>query len=1070
MTAYPPYDGVQASVNAWEQRTPQAGGRGLDPRIYMHSKDRSSTLPRSISAANLDKLDYCREVMMRDLVTKPPLGGTSFFASTSNFTLALPSLDNNPRAFKKFVYDSLTDQAMQKHLEQGHVLNWCDSVSEVVPLNTLRDGNCLLHAASLAMWGFQDRTVTLRRALSTALTFLNNTLYDRWKYNRESENQRMGLELESGQWDAEWQAMVRQASSDVQIGKNFESLDDFHIFILANVLRRPIILYAASKIHSMQSGGTLQEINFQGVYLPLLWEPATCKKNPLPLAYDGGHFCALVVTESAKRYHDGQYLFSLLDYYGKQLTIKFTLPVEDDTSLVMDYLKPVQIEHGGSPYVTTPQIVCARLDVATPPNYLKSLVANFVDACWQVFSATNKPENGRGGESVRLKGEGPTETGGGGERMKCINNCGRYGDDQHSFMCMECHQKARERELESRADHSPPLVPRDRPNSREHPNGNRRGESSQYHVAHKDPPTSSKGGGTSLGTVKCPQCAEPGFPQLLGMCERCYGNNIGNQGEAIYERLPSEGGAQGGPNEPPAVPLPRNAKETSLCRKPGCKYYGSVEKRFYCSRCFESDMENILKEADEGPPIRPETPNASPTRTKSGQQFPTHNTFSPTRSKSGQQPLTPDTFSPARSKSGKQPQPSASGNEPPKCSRCQEFYADEAYVGLCNDCFMKSTLSGGSAPHSPQSSERKQSKGAGMQPSGCQDGTDRFYNPTAPKRIYDQVYEPPQGAGRSTRVPSNPTAPVTDLESKMADMNMSSRCFMCNGGQMGDSAQFTVCRDHAKDMFRLMQSKKEEVGREGEVQHKPSYKPQAAAFQVQPYEVPQRTGSGVRATPHEAAPPYGNEPRRKSASFGRNDFDNPHYQSVNPQRSGSVSEQDRAHRGADPTPPLGYETERRGREAEWGYPSQQSPGYGNGQQYGNEQGWPPSSGVYEQPRDPGGRYGNELNYPPQQGHGSDQQGRRQTNDLAANEQGHARREAEWYGQQRQGPPRPQAEGRGAEGVSSATEAKPKVKSLCARTGCSFKGYEPLAWLCPDCYIEEYKKYPDFYSPDEFPLV
>ena len=35
---------------------------------------------------------------------------------------------------------------------------------------TTGDGNCLLHAASLAMWGFHDRLLTLRKALHTLLS------------------------------------------------------------------------------------------------------------------------------------------------------------------------------------------------------------------------------------------------------------------------------------------------------------------------------------------------------------------------------------------------------------------------------------------------------------------------------------------------------------------------------------------------------------------------------------------------------------------------------------------------------------------------------------------------------------------------------------------------------------------------------------------------------------------------------------------------------------------------------------------------------------------------------------
>lgn len=1108
---------------------PPQGGRGFDPT----AEDR---LPRTISTANLKaSVDQCKNLMMRDLVTKPPRGGVTFLTATPQYTLTLPALTKNPD-FKKFVYDLLTDRPMQKHLvEDGKVLNWCNTVSEVVPLNTLRNGNCLLHAASLGMWGFQDRDVSLRGALSTALhDDTENTLYQRWKYNREIENRKVGLELERHQWNEEWEAMMRQASSRVQMGRNYESLDDFHIFVLANVLRRPIILYAASKIHSMQSGGTLQEINFQGVYLPLLWDPATCKKNPLPLAYDGGHFCALAIPESARRYQDGQFLLPLVDYYGKQLTIKFVLSVEDSTSLVMDYLKPIQVSHGGSPYITTTHIVCAMLEVANRPQYLNALVSTFMDACWSAYNASRKVGGGRSGSGPQKAVMTENSSG---EKMKCINNCGRYGDADHAFMCVECHHKATEQELQ--ADRSPPHR-----NSQEQPR--------------KDFPLPVQGGGAASGTVKCPQCAEPGMPQLLGMCKRCYGNsNTGggsSKNEGIYERLPSESAAQGSlggsiGGEPPAVPLPRNSKDTSLCRKPGCKFFGSYENRFYCSQCFSKDMENILKEVDDGPPIRPDTPR-SPSRAESGYQ---------PRDEYHRPPSSPPLQTAA-----------SGGGDPPKCFQCKDFYANEEYGGMCNGCFMKSTMSGWPIPRN-QSDARHNRQ---------QDGTGRFYNSTAPKPYNPNYGEPAdlQGPNRGLgRAPINPTAPVTTLESEMADMAMKDRCFMCTGGQLGTSSLFTVCREHARSLFELMQKQggKEEIKRQSEIQHNPAYgKQYDDQAWNRPYDPPPSKPQGE---PYEVPRPYGNEVRSKPPPRGNN-LDDPHYQ--NPGRSHSVSEQDRiGRRGANVVhqPPGGYDSyrdDRRGRGNE--------QEYGN-KVYGNERGWPRPGGDYppdrrdsgqergfdqspparrdsrqgwrqpsgdfnqlspdgrdsrrgrdfDQPppdgrdsgrgwhqpsgdfnqfspdrrrgrdfnqpppdgRDsgqgwhqPGGdynhpppdsgrggnfnqppsgrgdanakRYGNEMDYPPSH-HGGEQ-----SDDFgAANEQGHPLRDANSQ-QQGAGP------GGGAVGGGGATGSspKPRVKALCAKTGCSFKGYERLKNLCPDCYIEEYEKYPDYYSPDEFPLV
>lgn len=44
-------------------------------------------------------------------------------------------------------------------------------------------------------------------------------------------------------------------------------------------------------------GENLGYAKFEGVYLPLLWDPSFCYRSPLALGYTRGHFCALVPPE-----------------------------------------------------------------------------------------------------------------------------------------------------------------------------------------------------------------------------------------------------------------------------------------------------------------------------------------------------------------------------------------------------------------------------------------------------------------------------------------------------------------------------------------------------------------------------------------------------------------------------------------------------------------------------------------------------------------------------------------------------------------------------------------------------
>lgn len=117
-------------------------------------------------------------------------------------------------------------------------------------------------------------------------------------------------------------------------GLQFDSLEDIHIFVLSNILRRPIIVIAgiqtsahqpwtvlvkrlhrtcekssvtyyqtASKtdqvVRSMKSGSSISPLNVGGIYLPLQWPPAECYKYPIVLGYDSQHFAPLITIKDS---------------------------------------------------------------------------------------------------------------------------------------------------------------------------------------------------------------------------------------------------------------------------------------------------------------------------------------------------------------------------------------------------------------------------------------------------------------------------------------------------------------------------------------------------------------------------------------------------------------------------------------------------------------------------------------------------------------------------------------------------------------------------------------------------
>ena len=102
------------------------------------------------------------------------------------------------------------------------------------------------------------------------------------------------------------------------------ALEQIHVFVLAHILRRPIIIYGVKYVKSFR-GETLDLAKFEGVslieygsvrvktinwillfcvlgvYLPLLWESSFCFKSPVALAYTRGHFSALVCMDGESR-------------------------------------------------------------------------------------------------------------------------------------------------------------------------------------------------------------------------------------------------------------------------------------------------------------------------------------------------------------------------------------------------------------------------------------------------------------------------------------------------------------------------------------------------------------------------------------------------------------------------------------------------------------------------------------------------------------------------------------------------------------------------------------------------
>uniref|UniRef100_A0AAQ6A2W6 ubiquitinyl hydrolase 1 n=1 Tax=Amphiprion ocellaris TaxID=80972 RepID=A0AAQ6A2W6_AMPOC len=269
-------------------------------------------------------------------------------------TFQLPDLTVYRDDFRGFIERDLIEQSMMVALEHAGRLNWWTKVvpncQSLLPLATSGDGNCLLHAASLGMWGFHDRDLMLRKSLYALMDhgLEREALKRRWRWQQTQQNK-------EEEWQKEWNELLKLASSEPRIhystnGTNgaessdepvYESLEEFHVFVLAHVLRRPIVVVADTMLRD-SGGEAFAPIPFGGIYLPLEVPAAKCHRSPLVLAYDQAHFSALVSMEQKDSSKEQAVVIPLTDSEHKMLPLHFAVDPgkdwewgKDDTDNVM---------------------------------------------------------------------------------------------------------------------------------------------------------------------------------------------------------------------------------------------------------------------------------------------------------------------------------------------------------------------------------------------------------------------------------------------------------------------------------------------------------------------------------------------------------------------------------------------------------------------------------------------------------------------------------------------------------------------------------------------------------------
>ncbi|XP_030426643.1 ubiquitin thioesterase ZRANB1 isoform X3 [Gopherus evgoodei] len=192
-------------------------------------------------------------------------GDFACYFLTDLVTFTLPAdIEDLPQTVQEKLFDEVLDRDVQKELEEeSPIINWSLELgtrldSRLYALWNRTAGDCLLDSVLQATWGIYDKDSVLRKALHDSLHDCSHWFYTRWKEWESWYSQSFGLHfsLREEQWQEDWAFILSLAS---QPGA---SLEQTHIFVLAHILRRPIIVYGVKYYKSFR-GETLGYTRFQ---------------------------------------------------------------------------------------------------------------------------------------------------------------------------------------------------------------------------------------------------------------------------------------------------------------------------------------------------------------------------------------------------------------------------------------------------------------------------------------------------------------------------------------------------------------------------------------------------------------------------------------------------------------------------------------------------------------------------------------------------------------------------------------------------------------------------------------
>ncbi|XP_042300801.1 tumor necrosis factor alpha-induced protein 3 isoform X1 [Sceloporus undulatus] len=509
----------------------------------------SQVIPQALYLSNMLKAVKIRERMPEDLV-KCTNGIIHHFKTMHRYTIEMFRMCQFCPQFQGLLQKALIDQTTQTSLERQRKLNWCREVKKLMPLKTNGDGNCLMHAASQYMWGVQDVDLLLRKALFSVLKEVDTRNFKlRWQREtlKSQEFVATGLCYDTRNWEDEWENLIKMASAETSVaqqGLQYKSLEEIHIFVLVNILRRPIIVVADKMLRSLQSGSSFSPLNIGGIYLPLHWPAEECYRYPIVLAYDSMHFTPLIVLKDSGPEIRAVPLVTCEKGKFEDLKVHFLTDSEEreKEKLLRDYLMMIEIPVQGWNPGTTHIINTAKLDDGNLPKEI-NLVEDYFQLVqheykrWQENTeATGREAGTRDRLQLHLSQLSLVEA-------KCETpHCPFYMSVSTQPYCHECFER-------------------------------------------KQQGSNTKGQNLRIGGEK-PWANRSGSPK--GECRELAAQTCENP----------ETGPRSAPPTAPSLFL--YSETTAMkCRTPGCPFTLNVQYNGLCERCYNSTELNPCKSPDD---------------------------------------------------------------------------------------------------------------------------------------------------------------------------------------------------------------------------------------------------------------------------------------------------------------------------------------------------------------------------------------------------------------------------------------------------------------------------------------